>query len=69
VQPTTSKVVILGNSDLKGSVPRTGNYLSAKFEVSGFIKPGAGFKNKSGKDNNGLIQTNKKWCACAQWWC
>jgi len=46
VQPTTSKVVILGNSHLKGSVPRIGNYLSAKFEVSGFIKPGAGLKKK-----------------------
>jgi len=69
VQTTTSKVVILGDSHLKGSVLRTGNYLSAKFEVSGFIKAGASFEKKSGKDNNGLIQTNKKWCASAQWWC
>jgi hypothetical protein len=34
-------VVILGKSHLKGSVLRSGNYLSAKFEVSGYIKPGA----------------------------
>jgi hypothetical protein len=39
-------VVILGNSHLKGSVPRIGNHLSAKFEVNGFIKPGAGFEKK-----------------------
>jgi hypothetical protein len=39
-----SKVVILGNSHLKGSVPRIGNYLRAKFEISGFNKPGAGFE-------------------------
>jgi hypothetical protein len=38
----TSKVVILGNSHSKGSILRTGNYINAKFEVSEFIKPGAG---------------------------
>jgi hypothetical protein len=46
VQTTTSKVVILGESHLKGSVPRIVNCLSAKFEVSGFIKPGAGFEKE-----------------------
>jgi len=46
MQTTTRKVVILGNSHLKGGVSRIGNYLSAKFEVSGFIKPGAGFEKK-----------------------
>ena len=65
MQPTTSKVVILGDSHLKGSVPRIGNYLSAKFQLSGFIKLGAGFEKKCERDNNGLIQTNKKRCACA----
>jgi hypothetical protein len=44
VPTTTSKVVILGKSHLKGSIPRIGNYLSAKFEVSGFFKPGAAFE-------------------------
>ena len=56
---TKSKVVVLGDSQLNCSAPRTGNYLSSKFEVSGFIKSGAGFK-KIWKDNNELIQTNKK---------
>ena len=59
VSATKSKVVVLGNSQLKRSVPRICNYLSSKFEVSGFIKSGAGFK-KIWKDNNELIQTNKK---------
>lgn len=43
-QTTKSKVVIPGNSHLKGSVLRIGNYLSAKFEVSGLIKSGAGYE-------------------------
>ena len=43
MQTAKSEVAILGDSHLKGSVPRIGNYLSAKFEVSGFNKPGAGF--------------------------
>jgi hypothetical protein len=51
VQTMKSKVVILGISHLKGSVLRIGNYLSAKFEVSGFNKPGADFENLW-KDNN-----------------
>jgi hypothetical protein len=59
VQTSTSKLVILGDSHLKGTVLRTYNYLSSKFEISGFIKAGAGFEKKSGKDNE-LIQTNKK---------
>jgi hypothetical protein len=68
VQITIRKVVILGNSHIKGSVPRIGNYLSAKFEYIGFIKPFTGIEKYCGKGNNGLTQTNKKWCACAQWW-
>ena len=44
VSATKSKLVVLGDSHLKRSVPRIGNYLSLKFEVSGFIKSGAGFK-------------------------
>ena len=42
-------MVIIGNSDFEGSVPRIANYLSAKFEVAGFIKPGAGLENIVGK--------------------
>jgi hypothetical protein len=45
VQTMKSEVAILGDSHLKGSVPRIGNYLSAKYEVSGFKKSGAGFEN------------------------
>jgi len=29
---------------LRGGVPSIGNYLSAKFEVSGLIEPDAGFE-------------------------
>jgi len=39
-----AQVVIPGNSHLKGSVLRNGNYVSAKFEVSGLIKSGAGYE-------------------------
>lgn len=42
VPATKGKVVILSDSHLKDSVPITGNYLSSKCEVSGFIKR-AGF--------------------------
>ena len=45
----TSKVVILDNSHLKGSILRNGNHLSAKFEVSEFIKPVAGSEKTVGK--------------------
>jgi len=44
MQTTESKVVFLGNSHLRGGVLSIGNYLRAKFEVSGLIKPGAGFE-------------------------
>jgi len=37
VSTSKSKLVILGDSHLKGSVPRTDNYLISKFAVSGFI--------------------------------
>jgi hypothetical protein len=59
VSTSKSKVVILGDSHLKGSVPRTDNYLSSKFEVSEFINPAAGFEKNCGKDNLGIIQTYK----------
>jgi len=49
VSTTKSKVVILGDSHLKGSVPRNDNYLSSKSEVSGSIKPGSGFEKIVGK--------------------
>jgi len=49
MQTTKSKAVIIGNSHFKGSVPRMANYLSAKFEVGGFIKPCAGLENIVGK--------------------
>ena len=39
---------IPGDSHLKGSFWRIGNYLSTKFEISGLIKPGAGFKKIMG---------------------
>ena len=59
------KVVILGDSHLKGSVPRTDNYLSSKSQVSGFIKPGAGFEKIVGKSILGLSRlTNKDVLAC-----
>ena len=44
VSTTKSKLVVLGDSHLKRSVPRTGNYLSLKFEVNGFIKSVAGYE-------------------------
>jgi hypothetical protein len=36
------KVVILGDSHLRGSVMSIKDHLSNNFEVTGFIKPGAG---------------------------
>jgi hypothetical protein len=42
-------VVILGNSHLKRSVLRTGDYFSSKFEFSRFIKPDAGFETIVGR--------------------
>ena len=49
MQTTKSKAVIIGTIHFKGSVLRIANYLSAKFEVGGFIKPGAGLENIVGK--------------------
>jgi hypothetical protein len=45
---------------LKGSVPRIDNYLSSKFEVSGFIKPGAGFEKFVGKTILGSSRLRNK---------
>jgi hypothetical protein len=59
------KVIILGDSHLKGIFPRTDNYLSSKSEVSGFIKPGAGFEKIVGKSILGLSRlTNKDVFVC-----
>jgi len=58
-------VVILGDSHLKGTVPRIDNYLSSKFVVNGFIKPGADFENIVGKTSLGSSRlSNKDVLAC-----
>ena len=48
-----SKMVILGDRHLKGSVPRIDNYLSSKYVVRGFITPGSDFENIVGKTSLG----------------
>jgi hypothetical protein len=60
VKTTESKVVFLDNSHFKESVPRTGNYLGAKFEVSGLVKPGAGFEKTVGKSIMDSFKLRKK---------
>jgi hypothetical protein len=60
VSTSKSKVIILGDSHLKLSVPRIYHYLSSKFEVSGFIKPGAGFEKIVGKTILGSSRLTKK---------
>jgi hypothetical protein len=65
VSTTKGNVVILGNSHLKCSVPRTGNCLSSKFEDNGFIKPGAGFEKIVGKPIMGSSRLTNKMCLCA----
>lgn len=65
VSTTKGKVVTLGDSHLKSSVPRIGNYLSSKFEVSGFIKPGAGFEKIVQKSIMGSSRLTDKMCLCA----
>jgi hypothetical protein len=59
VSTSKHKVVILGDSHLKGSVPRIDNYLNSKFEVNGFIKLGAGFEEIVGKSILGLSRLAK----------
>ena len=54
-----NRVVIIGDSHLNGSVERTGNYLSSRFEVSGLIKPGAGIENIIGKKESGVHNLTK----------
>ena len=61
---TKGNVVILGDSHLKCSVPRTGN-LSSKFADSGFIKPGAGFDKIMWKSIMGSSRLTNKMCLCA----
>jgi hypothetical protein len=56
---TINRVVIIGDSHLKGSVERTGNYLSSGFEVSGLIKPGVGIENILGKKESGMYNLTK----------
>ena len=53
------KVAIIGDSHLKGSAPRIDN-LSSKFEVSGFIKPGASFEKIVGESNLRLSRLKTK---------
>jgi hypothetical protein len=53
-------VVIIGNNHFKGSVLRIGNYLSAIFEVCGFIKPDTGLENILGKTVIDTYRLNKK---------
>ena len=53
-------MVILGDSHLKGSVPRIGSYLSSKFVVGWFIKPGADFENIVGKTSLGSSRLSNK---------
>jgi hypothetical protein len=65
VSSTKGKVVTLGDSHLKGSVSRIGNYLSSKFEVSGFIKPCAGFEKIAVKLITGSSRLTNKMCLCA----
>ena len=59
VPVSNCKVAILGDSHLKGSAPRTDNYLSSNFEVSGFIKPGASLEKIVGVSNLGLSRLTK----------
>ena len=53
------KVAILGDRHLKGSAPRIDKYLSSKFEVSGFTKPGASFEKIVGVSNLELSKLTK----------
>jgi len=62
ISTSKSKMVILGDRQLKRSVPRTDNYLSSKFVVSGFIKPGADFESIVGKMSLG--SSNKHVLIC-----
>jgi hypothetical protein len=55
--------VILGDSHLKGSVPRINNCLSSKFEVGVFIKLAAGFVECK-EDTFGIIQCYKDVFVC-----
>jgi len=60
VATSKSKVVILGDSHLKGSVPRIDNYLGSKFLVSRFMKSGADFENTVGKTSLGSSRLSNK---------
>jgi hypothetical protein len=54
-----------GYSRRRPRVPRIGNYLSSKFEVSGFFKPGAGFEKTVGKSIMGSSRLTNKMFLCA----
>ena len=58
---TKSKLVVLGDSHLKRSVPRIGNYSSSKSEVIGFKKSGAGFEKILGKTIMGSFRLTKNY--------
>jgi len=60
VSTSKSKVIILVDSHLKGSVPRIDNYLSSKFVVSEFIKSVADFENIVGKTSLGSSRLSNK---------
>ena len=61
VSTTKSKLVVLGDSHLKRSVPRIGNYSSSKSEVIGFNKSGAGFEKILGKTIMGSFRLTKNY--------
>ena len=65
VSTTKSKLVVLGDSHLKRSVPRIGNYLSLNLRLVDSLNLMPALKKSFGSDNNGLIQTNKMMCFCA----
>jgi hypothetical protein len=66
VSTNKSKVDILGNIHLKRNIPRTGNYLSSKSEVSEFLNLDAEFEKIVGKTIMGSFRL-KKVCASEQW--
>jgi len=53
-------MVIIGNNHFKGGFPRIGNYLSAKLEFGGFIKPGADLEDIVGKTVIDSFRLKKK---------
>jgi hypothetical protein len=56
-----SKLDILGNSHLNRSVPRIGNYLCSKFEVSEFLNLGTDFEKIVEKSIMGSFRLTKNY--------